>query len=251
MVGKIKGTGSYRPVQVWDNDKLSHMMDTSDEWIRGRTGIGQRHIASGGETVAYMAARAAEEALSDARMRPEEIDLLLVSTMSSERIMPCAACEVQKLIGAVNAACFDLNGACTGFLLALNTAQAYLGQQIYRRALVIGSETFPSYKLEGQKYLRIVWRWCRCGGAGSGRKCSLYPGCSFYWKQRRSPYLCQPQSAAIYRKRRRYFFNLHADGWKRSIQICSFQSSGSDYGGSGKGRKNKRRNPLLHASSGK
>ena len=116
MVGKIKGTGSYRPVQVWDNDKLSHMMDTSDEWIRGRTGIGQRHIASGGETVAYMAARAAEEALSDAGMRPEKIDLLLVSTMSSERIMPCAACEVQKLIGAV-------------------------GQQIYRRALVIGSET--------------------------------------------------------------------------------------------------------------
>ena len=141
MVGKIKGTGSYRPVQVWDNDKLSRMMDTSDEWIRGRTGIGQRHIASGGETVAYMAARAAEEALSDAGMRPEEIDLLLVSTMSSERIMPCAACEVQKLIGAVNAASFDLNGACTGFLLALNTAQAYLGQQIYRRALVIGSET--------------------------------------------------------------------------------------------------------------
>ena len=88
-----------------------------------------------------MAARAAEEALSDAGMRPEEIDFLLVSTMSSERIMPCAACEVQKLIGAVNAACFDLNGACTGFLLALNTAQAYLGQQIYRRALVIGSET--------------------------------------------------------------------------------------------------------------
>ena len=87
MTGKIKGTGSYIPVQVWDNDKLSHMMDTSDEWIRGRTGIGQRHIASGGETVAYMAARAAEEALSDAGMRPEEIDLLLVSTMSSERIM--------------------------------------------------------------------------------------------------------------------------------------------------------------------
>ena len=73
MVGKIKGTGSYRPVQLWDNDKLSHMMDTSDEWIRGRTGIGQRHIASGGETVAYMAARAAEEALSDAGMRPEMI----------------------------------------------------------------------------------------------------------------------------------------------------------------------------------
>ena len=98
MVGKIKGTGSYRPVQVWDNDKLSHMMDTSDEWIRGRTGIGQRHIASGGETVAYMAARAAEEALSDARMRPEEIDLLLVSTMSSARIKTsCVHCTDQFL----------------------------------------------------------------------------------------------------------------------------------------------------------
>ena len=68
MVGKIKGTGSYRPVQVWDNDKLSHMMDTSDEWIRGRTGIGQRHIASGGETVAYMAARAAEGGAQDGKL---------------------------------------------------------------------------------------------------------------------------------------------------------------------------------------
>ena len=140
MVGKIKGTGSYRPVQVWDNDKLSHMMDTSDEWIRGRTGIGQRHIANQEETVAYMAASAAGEALRAAGVRPEEIDLILVSTMSSEKIMPCAACEVQKLIGAANATCFDLNSACTGFLLALNTAQAYLGQQIYKRALVIGAE---------------------------------------------------------------------------------------------------------------
>lgn len=140
MTGKIKGTGSYRPVQVWDNDKLSHMMDTSDEWIRGRTGIRQRHIAGQEETVAYMAARAAEKALTDAGMWPEQIDLILVSTISAERIMPCTACEVQKLIGAVNATCFDLNGACTGFLLALNTAQAYLGQQIYHRALVIGAE---------------------------------------------------------------------------------------------------------------
>ena len=125
MTGKIKGTGSYIPVQVWDNDKLSHMMDTSDEWIRGRTGIGQRHIASGEETVSYMAAKAGEAALADAKMKPEEIDLILVSTMSAEKIMPCAACEVQKLLGAVHATCFDLNGACTGFLLALNTAQAY------------------------------------------------------------------------------------------------------------------------------
>ena len=141
MVGKITGTGSFRPAQVWDNDKLSHMMETSDEWIRGRTGIGQRHIADEEETVAYMAAQAAREALADARKAPEEIELILVSTMSAERIMPCTACEVQKLIGAVNATCFDLNSACTGFLIALNTAQAYLGQKIYKNALVIGAET--------------------------------------------------------------------------------------------------------------
>lgn len=141
MVGKIIGTGSYRPVQVWDNEKLSHMMDTSDEWIRGRTGIGQRHIAGKEETVSKMAARAAREALTDAGMDAGEIDLILVSTMSSERIMPCTACEVQKYIGADQATCFDLNSACTGFLLALNTAQAYLGQQIYQNALVIGAET--------------------------------------------------------------------------------------------------------------
>ena len=77
-------------------------------------------------------------------MKPEEIDLILVSTMSAEKIMPCAACEVQKLLGAVHATCFDLNGACTGFLLALNTAQAYLGGRIYRTALVIGAEADPS-----------------------------------------------------------------------------------------------------------
>lgn len=140
MFGKIKGTGSYLPVQVWDNDRLSHMVDTSDEWIRGRTGIRQRHIVSEKETVAWMAAKAAEAALENAGMQAEDIQLILVSTMSAEQIMPCVACEVQKQIGAVNAVCFDLNSACTGFLLALNTAQAYLGQQTYDTALVIGAE---------------------------------------------------------------------------------------------------------------
>ena len=140
MFGKIKGTGSYLPVQVWDNEQLSHMVDTSDEWIRGRTGIRQRHIAAEKETVSQMAAKAAEAALENAGIQAEEIQLILVSTMSAEQIMPCVACEVQKQIGAVNAVCFDLNSACTGFLLALNTAQAYLGQKIYDTALVIGAE---------------------------------------------------------------------------------------------------------------
>lgn len=108
-----------------------------DPWT---TGIGQRHIATKAETVSQMASKAAQAALEAAKMQPDEIDLILVSTMSAEKIMPCTACQVQEIIGADNATCFDLNSACTGFLVALNTAQAYLGQQIYRTALVIGAE---------------------------------------------------------------------------------------------------------------
>lgn len=140
MTGKIIGTGSYVPGQIWDNDKLSHMVDTNDEWIRERTGVARRHIAGEEESTAYMAARAAGTALADAGIAAAEVDLILVATISPGKVMPCTACEVQKQIGAVNAACFDLNSACTGFLLALNTAQAYLGQGIYRTALVIGAE---------------------------------------------------------------------------------------------------------------
>ena len=177
MTGKIKGTGSYIPVQVWDNDKLSHMMDTSDEWIRGRTGIGQRHIASGEETVSYMAAKAGEAALADAKMKPEEIDLILVSTMSAEKIMPCAACEVQKLLGAVHATCFDLNGACTGYGTGLS-GRTDLPHSSGDRS----GGAFPSHQLAGQKHLRAVWRWSRGCGAGSRSVGGVRSGHSFHWK---------------------------------------------------------------------
>lgn len=144
MVGKICGTGSYAPALVWSNNKLAEMVDTSDEWIRERTGIARRHVISGIEDAAYMAAQAAQEALKSAGMRSKEIDLMLVATMSSEGIMPCTACEVQGKIGADRATCFDMNAACTGFLYALNTAQAYLGQGIYRTAIVIGVESLSN-----------------------------------------------------------------------------------------------------------
>ena len=140
MTGKICGTGSWAPDRVWDNNDLAKMVETSDQWIRERTGVVQRHIAKEDEDTVTMAAGAALKALEDAEMKAEEIDLILVATISPTEIMPCVACEVQKQIGAVNAVCFDLNSACTGFLLALNTAQAYLGQKIYDTALVIGAE---------------------------------------------------------------------------------------------------------------
>ena len=140
MTGKICGTGSWAPDRVWDNNDLAKMVETSDQWIRERTGVVQRHIAKEDEDTVTMAAGAALRALEDAEMKAEEIDLILVATISPTEIMPCVACGVQERLGAENATCFDLNGACTGSLLALNTAQAYLAQGIYRNVLVIGAE---------------------------------------------------------------------------------------------------------------
>ena len=139
MIGKICGTGAYVPPNVMDNNDLSKLVETSDEWIRERIGIVRRHIADGENTVS-MAVKSAESALKNANISAEEIDFIIVSTISSNVILPCAACEVQKEIGAVNAVCFDLNAACSGFLFAYNTAQAYIASGIYRTGIVIGAE---------------------------------------------------------------------------------------------------------------
>ena len=115
------------------------MVETSDEWIRERTGIAERHV-SVGETVVTLASEAARKALEQAGKRAEEIDLILVATCSPEQYLPCCACQVQADIGAVNALAFDVNAACSGFLFALNTADAYLRTGLAENALVIGSE---------------------------------------------------------------------------------------------------------------
>lgn len=115
------------------------MVETSDEWIRERTGIAERHV-SVGETVVTLASEAARKALEQAGKRAEEIDLILVATCSPEQYLPCCACQVQADIGAVNALAFDVNAACSGFLFALNTADAYLRMGLAENALVIGSE---------------------------------------------------------------------------------------------------------------
>lgn len=140
MTGVICGTGSYVPAQILDNHRLSELVETSDEWIRERTGVIRRHIAVE-ETTVSMAAEAGRRALKDAKMEAGEVELILVSTISSNVILPCAACEVQKLLGAEHAVCFDLNAACSGFLFAYQTAQAYIAAGIYKNVLVIGSES--------------------------------------------------------------------------------------------------------------
>ena len=137
MTGRICGTGSYIPAEVLDNEALSKLVDTSDEWIRSRTGIQRRHIAGKEETVAFMAGEAAKAALQNAELA---VELVLAATMSAEEAMPGVAAQVQQAIGAEGAAGFDINSACTGFLAALNTAEAYLEAGIYRTVLVVGAE---------------------------------------------------------------------------------------------------------------
>lgn len=139
MAVKIIGTGSALPRKIVTNDDLAQLVDTSDEWIRERTGIGGRHISTG-ETVVSLAAEACEKALESAGRNALETDLLLVATCTPEVGIPCAACQVQSLLGAAHAVAFDLNAACAGFLFALNTAYAYIEAGIYENALVVGSE---------------------------------------------------------------------------------------------------------------
>ena len=139
MIGKIKGTGSYLPEKIITNRDLEKMVDTSDEWIRERTGIRSRHIMEK-ESVSYMAYKAAENALKNAAVDAADVDLIIVSTICSKHLLPCSACEVQKMIGAYNATCFDMNAACTGFIFAYNTAMAYIKSGMYKTVLIIGSE---------------------------------------------------------------------------------------------------------------
>ena len=140
VITRITGTGSCLPEQIVTNEDLSKVVDTSDEWISSRTGIRERHLAKD-ETTASMAAEAGRRALQDAGIGAEEVDLLIVGTITGDYVTPSTSCEVQEILGAVNAVAFDINAACAGFMFALHTAHAYLQSGIYKTALVLGAET--------------------------------------------------------------------------------------------------------------
>ena len=134
------GTGSAVPEKCVTNDDLSQWMDTSDEWIRSRTGIETRHLAVR-ETTTEMAVEAAKRALASAHMDAEELDLIIAATITPDRLLPNLACEVQSALGACRAVAFDVSAACSGFLYAMDIARHYLEAGGSRRALVIGAET--------------------------------------------------------------------------------------------------------------
>ena len=144
MNGRICGTGSYVPGKVLTNDDLAQMVETNDAWIQERTGIARRHIISGEESTATMSAEASKKALEMSGISPEEIDMIILSTASPNAVVPCVACQVQEMIGAKNAVCYDLNAACSGFVYAYCTRQAFIRGGIYKTILIIGAESLSN-----------------------------------------------------------------------------------------------------------
>lgn len=140
MRTRIIGTGSCLPETIVTNDDLAKIMDTSDEWISSRTGIRERRLAKE-ETTASMSIEAARRALEDAQVSAQEIDLIIVGTLTGDYVTPSTACEVQAALGADGAVAFDINAACSGFMFALHTADAYFKTGIYKTALILGAET--------------------------------------------------------------------------------------------------------------
>ena len=140
MRTRIIGTGSCMPEMVVTNDDLSKIMDTSDEWISSRTGIRERRLARE-ETTASMSVTAAKRALENAGITAQEIDLIIVGTITGDYVTPSTACEVQAALGADKAVAFDINAACSGFMFALHIADAYIKTGVYKTALILGAET--------------------------------------------------------------------------------------------------------------
>lgn len=140
----ISGTGTYLPDRVVSNDDMACIVDTSDEWIRSRTGIAERRYAGPDETTSHMATLAAKRAFEAAGTRADEIDLLIVATMTPDMPFPSTACLVQSQLGLGHITAFDIQAACSGYIYALNTASNLLRSGAYRKALIIGAEKMSS-----------------------------------------------------------------------------------------------------------
>ena len=137
---RIAGTGSALPGKILTNTELEQLVDTSDEWITSRTGIKERRIAVEGEYTSTFAAEAGRRALEMAGVHPEEIDLIILGTVTPDFPFPSTACIVQDLLGATNATAFDLSAACSGFIFGLSIAEKYISSGAARKILVIGAE---------------------------------------------------------------------------------------------------------------
>ena len=139
---RITGTGSYLPEKVLSNKDLEAMVNTSDQWIRERTGIVKRHVAVDGQTTCDLAEQAARRAIEAAGKTPNDIDLIILATTTPDKIFPSTACLVQQRLDIHGCAAFDIQAVCTGFVYALSVAEKFVMTGAARCALVIGAETF-------------------------------------------------------------------------------------------------------------
>jgi 3-oxoacyl-[acyl-carrier-protein] synthase-3 len=142
IYSRIVGTGSYLPPRVVGNAEFASRLDTSDQWIRERTGIVQRHIADESQASSDLALAASRAALEAASLRPEDVDLIIVATSTPDFIFPSTACLLQAKLGVRNCPAFDLQAVCSGFVYALATADSFIRAGMNKRALVVGAEVF-------------------------------------------------------------------------------------------------------------
>jgi 3-oxoacyl-[acyl-carrier-protein] synthase-3 len=140
----IIGLGNYLPKKILTNQDLEKMVDTSDEWITTRTGIKERRLAASDEAASDLALKAAREALKDAKVKPQDIELIIVATITPDMQFPSTACFVQAALEAKDAVCFDISAACAGFVYAIAIAQQFICRGVYKNALVIGAEVLSS-----------------------------------------------------------------------------------------------------------
>jgi 3-oxoacyl-[acyl-carrier-protein] synthase III len=139
---RIVGSGSYLPPRAMDNDEFARRLETSDAWIRERTGIARRHIADENQTSSDLALEASRSALKAAGLKAEEIDLIVVATSTPDFIFPSTACLLQAKLGIKGCAAFDVQAVCTGFIYALATADSFIRAGMNKKALVVGAEVF-------------------------------------------------------------------------------------------------------------
>lgn len=140
----IAGTGSYVPEKILSNHDLAQMVETSDEWITSRTGIKERRIASDAEATSDLATKAARRAMEQAGVTADQLDLIIVATISPDTFFPATACYVQRNLEAKHAICFDISAACSGFLYAMNVARQFISTHSCDTALIIGAEKLSS-----------------------------------------------------------------------------------------------------------
>lgn len=141
---KIVGTGSYAPEKILTNDDLAKFIDTSDEWIKSRTGMSERRVAAENQATSDLCAEAAKPAFEMSGIKPEEIDLIIAATVTPDYQLPSLSCVVQKKLGTVNAATMDIVAACAGFIHGLSMAQAYIATGTYKKIMVFGAEVLSN-----------------------------------------------------------------------------------------------------------